>query len=139
LAGHGAGPIPCERPDKRPPTPPSPTPPHPLSPCPTLTRPPPPVPLPPARHWRTLLARPAVGPAQFEYAQVPFDHPLWTLFSSGTTGLPKPIVHGHGGILLETLKNATFHFDLHPREPVFYFTTTGWMLWNFLVSTPLTG
>ena len=97
------------------------------------------LPLPSARHWRTLLARPAVGPAQFEYAQVPFDHPLWTLFSSGTTGLPKPIVHGHGGILLETLKNATFHFDLHPREPVFYFTTTGWMLWNFLVSTPLTG
>jgi len=70
---------------------------------------------------------------------VPFDHPLWTLFSSGTTGLPKPIVQGHGGILLETLKNATFHFDLHPRERVFYFTTTGWMLWNFLVSTPLTG
>ena len=97
------------------------------------------LPVPSARHWRTLFDRPAVGAGQFEYAQVPFDHPLWTLFSSGTTGLPKPIVHGHGGILLETLKNATFHFDLHPRERVFYFTTTGWMLWNFLVSTPLCG
>ena len=97
------------------------------------------LPVPYARHWRTLFDRPAVGAGQFEYAQVPFDHPLWTLFSSGTTGLPKPIVHGHGGILLETLKNATFHFDLHPRERVFYFTTTGWMLWNFLMSTPLCG
>jgi acetoacetyl-CoA synthetase len=97
------------------------------------------LPVPSAVHWRTLLDRPAVAAAQFEYAQVPFDHPLWTLFSSGTTGLPKPIVHGHGGILLETLKNGTFHFDLHPGERVFYFTTTGWMLWNFLVGTPLTG
>ena len=97
------------------------------------------LPLPSAVHWRTLLDQPTLTPAQFEYAQVPFDHPLWTLFSSGTTGLPKPIVHGHGGILLETLKNGTFHFDLHPGERVFYFTTTGWMLWNFLVGTPLTG
>jgi acetoacetyl-CoA synthetase len=97
------------------------------------------LPLPNAVHWQTLLGRGAVTAAQFQYAQVPFDHPLWTLFSSGTTGLPKPIVHGHGGILLEILKNGTFHFDLHPGERVFYFTTTGWMLWNFLTGTPLTG
>jgi acetoacetyl-CoA synthetase len=97
------------------------------------------LPLPNAVHWQTLLGRGAVTAAQFQYAQVPFDHPLWTLFSSGTTGLPKPIVHGHGGILLEILKNGTFHFDLHPGGRVFYFTTTGWMLWNFLTGTPLTG
>jgi acetoacetyl-CoA synthetase len=97
------------------------------------------LPLPSARQWRTLFERPAVPAEQFEYAQVPFDHPLWTLFSSGTTGLPKPIVHGHGGILLENLKNATFHFDLHPGDRVFFYTTSGWMLWNFITSTPLTG
>jgi len=97
------------------------------------------LPLPSARHWRTLFERPEVAAAEFEYTQVPFDHPLWTLFSSGTTGLPKPIVHGHGGILLENLKNATFHFDLHADDRVFFYTTSGWMLWNFITSTPLTG
>jgi acetoacetyl-CoA synthetase len=95
------------------------------------------VPLPMARRWHTLFERPP--PAAFEYAQVPFDHPLWTLFSSGTTGLPKAIVHGHGGILLENLKNATFHFDLHANDRVFFYTTSGWMLWNFITGTPLTG
>ena len=97
------------------------------------------VPLPLARHWRSLFERPAVAAREFEYAQVPFDHPLWTLFSSGTTGLPKPIVHGHGGILLENLKNATFHFDMHAGDRVFFYTTSGWMLWNFITSTPLAG
>ena len=97
------------------------------------------LPLPSARHWQTLFERPAVPAADFEYAQVPFDHPLWTLFSSGTTGLPKAIVHGHGGILLGNLKNATFHFDLHADDRVFFYTTSGWMLWNFITSTPLTG
>jgi acetoacetyl-CoA synthetase len=97
------------------------------------------LPLPSARHWQTLFERPAPVATDFEYAQVPFDHPLWTLFSSGTTGLPKPIVHGHGGILLENLKNATFHFDLHAGDRVFFYTTSGWMLWNFITSTPLAG
>ena len=97
------------------------------------------LPVPSARHWRTLFERPAPAASEFEYAQVPFDHPLWTLFSSGTTGLPKAIVHGHGGILLENLKNATFHFDLHPGDRVFFYTTSGWMLWNFITGTPLTG
>jgi acetoacetyl-CoA synthetase len=97
------------------------------------------LPLPSARPWRTLFERPAPAATDFEYTQVPFDHPLWTLFSSGTTGLPKPIVHGHGGILLENLKNATFHFDLHAGDRVFFYTTSGWMLWNFITSTPLAG
>ncbi|HVS76411.1 MAG TPA: acetoacetate--CoA ligase [Steroidobacteraceae bacterium] len=92
-----------------------------------------------ALSWSEALDHPAIDAAGFRFEQVPFDHPLWTLFSSGTTGLPKAIVHGHGGILLETQKNATFHFDLHPGERLLFFTTTGWMLWNFLVSTLATG
>jgi acetoacetyl-CoA synthetase len=66
------------------------------------------------------------------FEQVPFDHPLWVLYSSGTTGLPKAIVQGHGGILLEQLKKR-LHLDLYPGDRMFWFTTTGWMMWNFLV------
>jgi acetoacetyl-CoA synthetase len=66
------------------------------------------------------------------FEQVPFDHPLWVLYSSGTTGLPKAIVHGHGGILIEQLKKR-MHLDLRPGDRMFWFTTTGWMMWNFLV------
>ncbi|MGA2320276.1 MAG: acetoacetate--CoA ligase [Solirubrobacteraceae bacterium] len=80
--------------------------------------------------WGELLDR-GEG-AELSFEQVPFDHPLWVLYSSGTTGLPKAIVHGHGGILIEQLKKA-LHLDLRPGDRMFWFTTTGWMMWNFLI------
>ena len=92
-----------------------------------------------ARAWDAIMDHPPVPAAEFEFEQVPFGHPLWILFSSGTTGLPKAITHSHGGVLIEQLKLQTFHLDLRPGDRLFFHTTTGWMMWNFLVSSLLLG
>jgi acetoacetyl-CoA synthetase len=89
--------------------------------------------------WKDLMNHPPVPAAGFRFEQVPFNHPLWVLYSSGTTGLPKAIVHGHGGILLEQMKLDTFHYNLKAGDRMFFYTTTGWMMWNFLISSILIG
>ena len=87
--------------------------------------------------WADLPA--AAGDGQPEFVEVPFDHPLWVLYSSGTTGLPKAIMHGHGGIVLEHLKALGLQQDLGPADVFFWYTTTGWMMWNYLAGGLLAG
>jgi acetoacetyl-CoA synthetase len=86
--------------------------------------------------WEKVMAGPA-GPLTF--TPVPFSHPIWVLYSSGTTGMPKAITHSQGGMLLEHLKYLSLHNDVHPGENFFWFSTTGWMMWNFVQASLLVG
>ena len=92
-----------------------------------------------AKLWSELLDHPSVPRESFQYERVPCDHPIWVVFSSGTTGLPKAIVHSHVGVLVEHLKLMHFHINLKPESVMFFYTTTGWMMWNLVVATLLTG
>jgi len=90
--------------------------------------------------WSTIQREePAVPAADFVFEDTAFDHPLWIVYSSGTTGLPKSFVHGHGGIVLEFYKTCGLHFNLGPQSTAFLFSTTGWVTWNILVGTLMTG
>ena len=89
--------------------------------------------------WSEYLGPDDAPPPNLTFEEVPFDHPLFIMYSSGTTGVPKCIVHGHGGTLLQHMKELMLHCDLREGERIFYFTTCGWMMWNWLVSALGTG
>lgn len=89
--------------------------------------------------WEDALSGDDIPRETFRFERVPSDHPLWVVFSSGTTGLPKAIVHGHHGALVEYLKLMNLHLNLGPDSVMFFYTTTGWIMWNALVSSLLTG
>ncbi|GEM41334.1 acetoacetyl-CoA synthetase [Nocardia ninae NBRC 108245] len=92
-----------------------------------------------ATPWRDAIASDEAAPAVIETETVDFDHPLWIVFSSGTTGLPKGIVHGHGGVLLEHLKAVALQTDIGPDDTFFWYTSPSWMMWNFQISGLLVG
>lgn len=89
--------------------------------------------------WDALLDHPDISREAFRYEHVAHDHPLWVVFSSGTTGLPKAIVHSHVGVLVEHLKLMHFHLGLKPGSVMFFYSTTGWMMWNLLLAAFVTG
>jgi acetoacetyl-CoA synthetase len=89
--------------------------------------------------WSELISQPGPSREQFRFERVPSGHPLWVLFSSGTTGLPKAITHSHVGIVLDQLKQMCLHLDLGPGQSMLFYTTTGWMMWNAVLSALFAG